>query len=207
MSVAIPAEADSTDEIIYSDSNISISQEHRDSFLVIDKNTKKENEITVDAENKTATITDEDGSRIDINYQQQKSLDMVKTDIIIDGERAGTINVSTENELAPRSLMRSPSSSMKLITTRKVTATMTKVNKASAAVVLIGLGLVPGLGWTAAAFSVYGVISEFKGKKAYITIKQYANNYKYRNDLYVYKDSKRTKLLNKQRGIPRRYFS
>ncbi|MBC1435777.1 hypothetical protein HCJ39_05080 [Listeria rocourtiae] len=37
--------------------------------------------------------------------------------------------------------------------------------------------------------------------------KQYANNYQYRNDLYVYKDSKRTKLLNKQRGIPRRHFS
>ncbi|AQY51797.1 hypothetical protein PWEIH_05304 [Listeria weihenstephanensis FSL R9-0317] len=208
-SVSMPmgARADNLNEIIYSDSDISISQENKDTFVVIDKDTKEESEIAVDIENKTAELTDEDGSITDVKYQQKQLDNTIKTDIIIDGEKAGTINVSTENEVAPRLLMASSSSAMKLVTTRNVTTTMTQVNKSSAALVVIGLGLVPGLGWAAAAFSVYGIVREFKGKTAYVTIKQYANNYQYRNDLYVYKDSKRTKLLNKQTGIPQRHFS
>ncbi|EAD4556055.1 hypothetical protein VV27_15380 [Listeria monocytogenes] len=76
--------------------------------------------------------------------------------------------------------------------------------------VLIALGFVPIVNY-AAAFSAYGLVNEFKGKKAYIkayiTVKQYANKWQYRDDLYIYKDSKRTKLLKKQTGVAKRHFS
>ncbi|MBC2117769.1 hypothetical protein [Listeria booriae] len=174
---------------------------------MLDKDTRIESEIIVDTKEKTADFVSDDGLKSEVTYQQKENKDTITTNIIVDGKKVGTFNVSEENSSTPLLLKASSNSTMKLVTSRNVTATMTKVSKASAALVLIGLGLVPGLGWTAAAFSVYGVISEFKNKTAYITVKQYANNYQYRNDLYVYKDSKRTKLLNKQTGIPQRHFS
>ncbi|MBC2676554.1 hypothetical protein [Listeria booriae] len=206
MSVPTIAKASESDNTIYSDSNISISQESNNSFVMLDKDARIESEIVVDTKKKTADFVSDDGLKSEVVYQQKENKDTITTNIIVDGKKVGTFDVSEENSSTPL-LKASSNSTMKLVTSRNVTATMTKVSKASAALVLIGLGLVPGLGWTAAAFSVYGVISEFKNKTAYITIKQYANNYQYRNDLYVYKDSKRTKLLNKQTGIPQRHFS
>ncbi|MBC1505780.1 hypothetical protein HCJ58_02135 [Listeria sp. FSL L7-1509] len=103
-------------------------------------------------------------------------------------------------------LKASSSSSMKLVATRKITSVMNNVNKLTGGMVLIALGFVPIVKY-AAAFSAYGLVHEFKGKKAYITIKQYANKWQYRDDLYIYKDSKRTKLLKKQTGIAKRHFS
>ncbi|MBC6129549.1 hypothetical protein HCA00_12120 [Listeria booriae] len=162
MSLPTIAKASESDNTIYSDSNISISQESNNSFVMLDKDTRIESEIIVDTKEKTANFVSDGGLKSEVTYQQKENKDTITTNIIVDGKKVGTFNVSEENSSTPLLLKASSNSTMKLVTSRNVTATMTKVSKASAALVLIGLGLVPGLGLTAAAFSVYGVISEFK---------------------------------------------
>ncbi|WP_181427493.1 hypothetical protein [Listeria ivanovii] len=130
-----------------------------------------------------------------LNLNKKKD-DIIVTDIIADGEKIGTITVAEEAKTGPNLLKASSRSSMKLVATRKITSLMNNVNKLTGGMVLIALGFVPIVNY-AAAFTAYGLVHEFKEEKAYITIKQYANKWQYRDDLYIYKDSKRTKLLKK----------
>ncbi|EAE8347795.1 hypothetical protein BOQ23_12895 [Listeria monocytogenes] len=86
---------------------------------------------------------------------------------------------------------------------------MIKVNRLSAQMVVIGLSFlkIKGIAGYMGGISAYRAVHDFLNKTAYLTIKQYANKWQYRNDAYVYKDKKRTKLLKKQTGVPQRHFS
>ncbi|EAG7075478.1 hypothetical protein AB924_15780 [Listeria monocytogenes] len=205
--MAAEASTESDDKVIYTDSEVVVIQNDMNSFVVKDKETKENIEYEIDQKNKTAEVIEEDGQVTEVEFEQKEKNDTIVTDIVADGEKIGTVTVAKEEvKITPNLLKAASSSSMKLVATRKITSVMNNVNKLTGGMVLIALGFVPIVNY-AAAFSAYGLVHEFKGKKAYITIKQYANKWQYRDDLYIYKDSKRTKLLKKQTGVTKRHFS
>ncbi|MBC1980521.1 hypothetical protein [Listeria welshimeri] len=203
--MAAEASTESDNKVLYTDSEVVVTQNDADSFVVKDKETKENIEYEVDSKNKTAEITEENGTVTDVEFKQKEKNDTIVTDIVADGEKVGTVTVE-DVETSPK-LLKASSGAMKLVTTRKLSQVMINVNKLTAGMVLIALGFVDVVQYVAGAFSAYGLIQEFKGKKAYLTVKQYANKWQYRDDLYIYKDSKRTKLLKKQTGMVRRHFS
>ncbi|EAF6699991.1 hypothetical protein GPA37_15020 [Listeria monocytogenes] len=206
--MAAEASTESDDKVIYTDSEVVVTQNDTNSFVVKDKETKENIEYEIDQKNKTAEVIEEDGQVTEVEFKQKEKNDTIVTDIVADGEKIGTVTIAEEEvKTTPNLLKAASSSSMKLVATRKITSVMNNVNKLTGGMVLIALGFVPIVNYAAAAFSAYGLVNEFKGKKAYITVKQYANKWQYRDDLYIYKDSKRTKLLKKQTGIAKRHFS
>ncbi|EGO1516401.1 hypothetical protein P0C78_002923 [Listeria innocua] len=205
--MAAEASTESDNKVIYTDSEVVVTQNDMNSFVVKDKETKENIEYEIDSKNKTAEVIEEDGRVTEVEFKQEKKDDTIVTDIVADGEKIGTVTVAEEAKTTPNLLKAASNSSMKLVATRKITAVMRNVNKLTGGMVLIALGFVPIVNYAAAAFSAYGLVHEFRGKNAYITIKQYANKWQYRDDLYIYKDSKRTKLLKKQKGVTKRHFS
>lgn len=101
MSLPTIAKASESDNTIYSDSNISISQESNNSFVMLDKDTRIESEIVVDTKKKTADFVSDDGLKSEVEYQQKEDKDTITTNIIVDGKKVGTFDVSEENSSTP----------------------------------------------------------------------------------------------------------
>ncbi|EAH4436650.1 TPA: hypothetical protein ACSK9V_000192 [Listeria innocua] len=203
--MAAEASTESDNKVLYTDSEVVVTQNDKDSFVVKDKETKENIEYEINPKNKTAEIIEENGKVTDVEFKQTEKYGTVVTDIVANGEKVGTVTV--EEVKTTTNLKRASSGAMRLVATRKVSQLMTNVNKLTGGMILIALGFVPAVKYAAGAFSAYGLVQEFKGKRAYITIKQYANKWQYRDDLYIYKDSRRTKLLKKQKGITKRHYS
>lgn len=203
------SKASNKHEVVYSDTNVLIKQSDDNSFTFLDKETKIESNVEIDTQDKKAEIMEENGQITEVEYNQKQAGNTIKSNIVAGGENVGTITVTEEKETQPKLLRASSSGAMKYVTTRHVTATMIKVNRLSAQMVVIGLSFlkIKGIAGYMGGISAYGAVHDFLNKTAYLTIKQYANKWQYRNDAYVYKDKKRTKLLKKQTGIPQRHFS
>lgn len=88
MSLPTIAKASESDNTIYSDSNISISQESNNSFVMLDKDTRIESEIVVDTKKKTADFVSDDGLKSEVEYQQKEDKDTVTTNIIVDEKKS-----------------------------------------------------------------------------------------------------------------------
>ncbi|MBC6309922.1 hypothetical protein HCJ66_10250 [Listeria sp. FSL L7-1582] len=199
---------ENNEEVLHSDDETKLVQENKNKFIVSDKETGEETRIVLDKEHTGAEIIYEDGETASVEYNivEENGTEIVTT--IIDGEEVATTEIGPVEYVNDTKPLLKASYGMKLVTTRKVTATINKVNRVSANVVMIGLGLVPGLGYAVAAFALTGyLVSEFAGKKAYVIIKQYADNWNYRNDAWIYKDSGYKKLLEIQKGMLKRHFS
>lgn len=164
--MAAEASTESDNKVIYTDSEVVVTQNDTKSFVVKDKKTKKNIEYEINPKNKTAEVIEEDGQVTEVEFKQKKKDDTIVTDIVADDEKIGTVTVAEEAKTSPNLLKASSSSSMKLVATRKITSVMNNVNKLTGGMVLIALGFVPIVKYAAAAFSAYGLVHEFKGKKA-----------------------------------------
>ncbi|AHI57266.1 hypothetical protein ACP0AK_04485 [Listeria ivanovii] len=70
--MAAEASTESDNKVIYTDSEVVVTQNDTKSFVVKDKKTKENIEYEIDQKNKTAEVIEEDGQVTEVEFKQKK---------------------------------------------------------------------------------------------------------------------------------------
>ncbi|MBC1484026.1 hypothetical protein HCJ58_02130 [Listeria sp. FSL L7-1509] len=75
--MAAEASTESDNKVIYTDSEVVVTQNDTKSFVVKDKKTKKNIEYEINPKNKTAEVIEEDGQVTEVEFKQKKRMTLL----------------------------------------------------------------------------------------------------------------------------------
>ncbi|PZG35704.1 hypothetical protein C2D64_01350 [Listeria ivanovii] len=75
--MAVEASTESDNKVIYTDSEVVVTQNDTKSFVVKDKKTKENIEYEINQKNKTAEVIEEDGQVTEVEFKQKKRMTLL----------------------------------------------------------------------------------------------------------------------------------